>query len=109
MDGEYDFHFERDGQVLSALEVHEAARRDGGRGIVKVQGPDRTVVPMKGLGFPFTSVIGYWWTVLSRSAEHVHAAERQRKPAGDLRQRGVSPDHLASQAGRQRAAQALGV
>ena len=62
MDGEYDFHFERDGQVLSALEVHEAVRRDGGRGVVKVQGPDRTVVPMKGLGFPFTSVIGYWWT-----------------------------------------------
>ena len=27
MDGEYDFHFERDGQVLSALEVHEAAQR----------------------------------------------------------------------------------
>jgi hypothetical protein len=62
MDGEYDFHFERDGQVLSALEAHEAARRDGGHGIVKVQGPDRTVVPMKGRGFPFTSVIGYWWT-----------------------------------------------
>jgi hypothetical protein len=62
MDGEYDFHFERDGQVLSALEAHEAARRDGGRGVVKVQGPDRTAVPMKGLGFPFTSVVGYWWT-----------------------------------------------
>jgi hypothetical protein len=62
MDGEYDFHFERGGRVLSALEVHEAARRDGGRGIDKVQGPDRQVVPMKGLGFPFTSAVGYWWT-----------------------------------------------
>jgi hypothetical protein len=61
MDGEYDFHFERDGQPLSALEVHEAVRRDGGRGIAKVQGVDRTVVPMEGLGFPFTSAIGYWW------------------------------------------------
>ncbi len=60
MDGEYDFHFERDGQVLSALEAHEAARRDGGKGVVKVQGLDRTVVPMKGLGFPFTSILGYW-------------------------------------------------
>jgi hypothetical protein len=62
MDGEYDFHFERDGQVLSALEAHEAARRDRGLGVVKVQGPDRTAVPMKGQGFPFTSVLGYWWT-----------------------------------------------
>lgn len=62
MDGEYDFHFERDGQVLSALDAHEAARRDGGQDVVKVQGLERTVVPMKGLGFPFTSVIGYWWT-----------------------------------------------
>jgi hypothetical protein len=62
MDGEYDFHFERDGQVLSALEVHEAARRDGGRDLQKVQGPERKVVPMKGLGFPFTSAAGYWWT-----------------------------------------------
>ncbi len=62
LDGEYDFHFEQNGRVLSALEVHEAARRDGGRGIVKVQGPGRAVVPMKGLGFPFTSVLGYWWT-----------------------------------------------
>jgi hypothetical protein len=61
MDGEYDFHFERDGHVLSALDVHEAVRRDGGRGIVKVQGPDRSVVPMNGKGFPFTSAIGYWW------------------------------------------------
>jgi hypothetical protein len=62
MDGEYDFHFERDGQVLSALDVHEAVRGDGGQRIVKVQGPDRTVVPMQGAGFPFTSAIGYWWT-----------------------------------------------
>jgi hypothetical protein len=62
MDGEYDFHFERDGQVLSALEVHEAVRKDGGQGIVKVQGPNRKVIPMKGLGFPFTSALGYWWT-----------------------------------------------
>jgi hypothetical protein len=61
MDGEYDFHFERDGRPLSALEAHEAARRDGGRGVVKVQGPGRTPVPMQGRGFPFTSVIGYWW------------------------------------------------
>ena len=61
LDGEYDFHFERDGQVLSALETHEAVRRNGGRGIVKVQGPERAVVPMKGLGFPFTSAVGYWW------------------------------------------------
>jgi len=62
MDGEYDFHFERDGRVLSALEAHEAARRDGGLDVVKVQGPDRAPVAMKGQGFPFTSVIGYWWT-----------------------------------------------
>jgi len=62
MDGEYDFHFERDGQPLSALEVHESVREGGGRGIVKVQGPDRLIASMKGPGFPFTSVNGYWWT-----------------------------------------------
>jgi hypothetical protein len=62
MDGEYDFHFERDGQPLSALEVHESVRADRGQGIVKVQGPDRRVAPMQGPGFPFTSAIGYWWT-----------------------------------------------
>jgi len=61
MDGEYDFHFERDGRPLSALEVHEAVRAGGGQRIVKVQGPGRAAVPMDGPGFPFTSAVGYWW------------------------------------------------
>ena len=61
MDGEYDFHFERNGWPLSALEVHEAVRGDGGHGIVKIQGPRRAAVSMDGPGFPFTSAVGYWW------------------------------------------------
>jgi hypothetical protein len=61
VDAKYDIHFERAGVPLSALELHEAARADQGKGIAKVQGPDRRKVPMKGLEFPTSSVIGYWW------------------------------------------------
>jgi hypothetical protein len=43
------------------LELHEAARADSGKQIVKVQGPGRTAVPMKGLEHPTSSVLGYWW------------------------------------------------
>jgi hypothetical protein len=61
VDAKYDIHFERGGVPLSALELHEAARADQGKGISKVQGPDRREVPMKGLEFPTSSVLGYWW------------------------------------------------
>lgn len=61
LDAKYDIHFERAGIPLSALELHEAARTDQGKGIVKVEGPDRREVPMKGLEFPTSSVLGYWW------------------------------------------------
>jgi hypothetical protein len=61
LDAKYDIHFERAGVPLSALELHESARADQGKGIVKVQGPDRRQVPMKGLEFPTSSVLGYWW------------------------------------------------
>jgi hypothetical protein len=61
LDAKYDIHFECAGVPLSALELHEAARADQGKGIVKLQGPDRREVPMKGLEFPTSSVLGYWW------------------------------------------------
>ena len=61
VDAKYDIHFERAGVPLSALELHEAARADQGKGIVKVAGPDRREVPMKGPEFPTSSVLGYWW------------------------------------------------
>ena len=61
IDAKYDIHFERDGVPLSALELHEAARTDGGKDVVKMQGPDRKAVPMKGLEYPTSSVVGYWW------------------------------------------------
>jgi hypothetical protein len=61
LDAKYDIHFERAGMPLSALEVHEAARADKGKNVVKVQGPDRRQVPMKGLEFPTSSVLSYWW------------------------------------------------
>ncbi len=61
LDAKYDIHYERAGVPLSALELHEAARADQGKGIVKVAGPDRREVPMKGLEFPTSSVLSYWW------------------------------------------------
>jgi hypothetical protein len=60
-DAKYDVHYERDGVPLSALEVHEAVRADLGKGIVKMQGPDRRAVAMKGLEYPTSSVLSYWW------------------------------------------------
>jgi transglutaminase superfamily protein len=61
LDAKYDIHYERAGVPLSALELHEAARSDQGKGIVKVAGPGRREVPMKGLEFPTSSVLSYWW------------------------------------------------
>lgn len=64
LDAQYDAHFERDGIPLSALELHEAVRADGGRGIVLVRGIDRRPVPMapKTGPQPFEATIySYWW------------------------------------------------
>lgn len=41
IDCKYDIHFERDGVPLSALEIHEAVRKDGGKGIVKRWGLEK--------------------------------------------------------------------
>jgi hypothetical protein len=60
-DAKYDIHYERDGVPLSVLEVHRAVRAGLGNGIVKVQGPERREVPMKGLEYPTSSVLSYWW------------------------------------------------
>jgi hypothetical protein len=46
LDAKYDIHFERDGIPLSALELHEAVRSHGGKGIVKMQGVERRQAPM---------------------------------------------------------------
>ena len=46
LDAKYDIHFERDGVPLSALQLHEAVRADGGRSIVMVRGVERREVPM---------------------------------------------------------------
>jgi hypothetical protein len=61
LDAKYDVHYERAGVPLSALEVHEAVRADLGKGIVKMAGPDRREAQMKGLEFPTSSVLSYWW------------------------------------------------
>ncbi len=61
LDAKYDIHFERDDVPLSAMELHEAVRANRVDDIAKVQGPDREVVPMKGLGYPASSVLSYWW------------------------------------------------
>ena len=60
-DAKYDVHYERDGVPLSSLEVHEAVRANLGKGLVKMQGPERREAPMKGLEYPTSSVLSYWW------------------------------------------------
>ena len=45
IDCKYDIHFERDGVPQSALELHEAVRRDGGQGLLMRWGPDRADAP----------------------------------------------------------------
>jgi hypothetical protein len=61
LDAKYDIHFERDGVPLSALELHEAVRADGGKGIVKMQGPERRPVTMELPDAPEGTIRSYWW------------------------------------------------
>src|SRR5688572_333731 len=61
LDAKYDIHFERDGVPLSALELHEAVRADGGQGVVKMQGVDRRQVPMDKPDAPEGTIRSYWW------------------------------------------------
>jgi hypothetical protein len=61
LDAKYDVHYERAGVPLSALEVHEAVRAGQGDRIVKVEGPERKPVAMKGLEYPVSSVFNYFW------------------------------------------------
>ncbi len=61
LDAKYDIHFERDGTPLSALELHEAVRADGGRGIVMVRGVERSEVPLGESQAHEASVRIYWW------------------------------------------------
>ena len=60
LDAKYDTHYERDGIPLSALELHESVRADGGKGIVKMQGIERRPAP-DGLTAPENSIRSYWW------------------------------------------------
>lgn len=57
----YDVHFERDGIPQSALELHDAVRADGGRGIVMVRGVERLAVPMDESQAHEASIRSYWW------------------------------------------------
>jgi hypothetical protein len=64
LDAKYDIHFERDGVPLSALELHEAVRSDGGRGVVLVRGVERREVPMAPRTDPQpreATIHSYWW------------------------------------------------
>jgi hypothetical protein len=61
LDAKYDIHFERDGVPLSALELHEAVRADGGQGVVKMQGVDRRPAPMDSPSAPEGTIRSYWW------------------------------------------------
>jgi hypothetical protein len=61
LDAKYDIHFERDGVPLSALELHEGVRADGGRGIVKMQGVDRRQTAMRAPEYPENGISNYWW------------------------------------------------
>lgn len=61
LDAKYDVHYERDGVPLSALELHEAVRADGGKGIVKMQGVERQPAPMESAETPEGTIRSYWW------------------------------------------------
>ncbi len=63
LDCKYDIHFERDGVPQSALELHEAVRRDGGAGIKLVMGVDRKAPPEDGKRHGNIACyywVGYW-------------------------------------------------
>lgn len=45
-DAKYDCHFEKDGVPLSALDLRDEYQRNKGADVLKVRGPDRTVVPV---------------------------------------------------------------
>ena len=61
LDAKYDIHFERDGIPLSALELHEAVRTDGGKGVVKMEGIERRQAPMDKPDAPEGTIRSYWW------------------------------------------------
>jgi hypothetical protein len=61
LDAKYDTHYERDGIPQSALELHEAVRRDGGMGIVKKIGIRRETAPPDPKDAPENSIRSYWW------------------------------------------------
>ncbi len=61
LDAKYDIHFERDGIPLSALELHEAVRTDGGKGVVKMEGIERHQVTMDKPDAPEGTIRSYWW------------------------------------------------
>ena len=61
LDAKYDIHFERNGIPLSALELHEAVRADGGKGVVKMEGVERHPVPMDKSDAPEGTIRSYWW------------------------------------------------
>jgi transglutaminase superfamily protein len=62
LDAKYDIHFERNGIPLSALELHEAVRSDGGEGIAKMMGVERQPAPMDTPNAPEGTIRSYWWT-----------------------------------------------
>lgn len=61
LDAKYDIHFERDGIPLSALELHEAVRADGGRGVEKRKGVNRRRVSMEDPKAVEGTIRSYWW------------------------------------------------
>lgn len=84
LDAQYDAHFERNGIPLSALELHETVRADGGRGVVLVRGVERREVPMAPKTGPQpheATIFSYWWVCYPQrqnpfSQPHFAARER---------------------------------
>lgn len=84
LDAQYDIHFESAGVPQSALELHEAVRADGGRGIVMVRGVERREVPMAPKDGPQAheaTVRSYWWVCYPQRQNpftQPHFAARER-------------------------------
>lgn len=81
LDAKFDNHFEKDGIPLSALETHEAVRKNGGRGVTMRTGPSRRITRQDNDDRPEASALEYWWVAYPTSSQtftHPHYSGADR-------------------------------
>ena len=73
VDAKYNNHFEKAGVPLSALETHEAVRKNGGRGVTMHTGVRRRITRQDNDDRPEASALNYWWVAYPLSSQtHTH-------------------------------------